>query len=331
MPSTARSTSASSSTMIAFLPPSSRCTCLRLSAAAFVTATPVVARAGERDDRDAGVPHERIARGLAVAVHDVHDASGHAGLLEQLDEALRQERRVLGRLQHDRVAADERGRELPRRDRDREVPRRDRADDADRHAHRHVELVAQLRRCRLPPHAPALARHVVGHVDGFLDVAAGLGLHLPHLVRHQVGERVLLALEHPREAHTGSRRAAARARAASPERRLRGLDRAVDVFGARLREEADRLAGRRVTALEGLAGYGADPLAADEVLEGLRPRRRHGDESSGRYSSETGTSVLGNVPATRAGGGLASCAAPGSPPSPCPRGARCPHAGRRSP
>src|ERR671937_216566 len=41
MPSTARSMSASSRTMIAFLPPSSRWTRLSRSAAAFVTATPV--------------------------------------------------------------------------------------------------------------------------------------------------------------------------------------------------------------------------------------------------------------------------------------------------
>ena len=84
--------------------------------------------------------------------------------------------------------------------RDREVPRRDRADDADRHAHRHVELVLELRRRRLPPQPAALAGHVVGHVDRFLDVAARLGLDLPHLVGHQVGERRLLALEDLREA-----------------------------------------------------------------------------------------------------------------------------------
>ena len=41
IPSTARSRSASSSTMIAFLPPSSRWTCLRLSAAFRITSTPV--------------------------------------------------------------------------------------------------------------------------------------------------------------------------------------------------------------------------------------------------------------------------------------------------
>ena len=64
------------------------------------------------------------------------------------------------------------GSDLPGRDRDREVPRRDHADDADRLAHAHVELVAELGRRRLAEQAPALAAHVVGHVDRFLDVAA---------------------------------------------------------------------------------------------------------------------------------------------------------------
>ena len=36
------------------------------------------------------------------------------------------------------------------------------------------------------------------------------------------------------------------------------------------REDADRLAGRGARALEGLAGGGVHPLAADEVLEALR-------------------------------------------------------------
>ena len=48
---------------------------------------------------------------------------------EQLDEPLREQGCVLGRLQNDRVPADERGRELPGRNRDRKVPGRDGADD----------------------------------------------------------------------------------------------------------------------------------------------------------------------------------------------------------
>ena len=67
-----------------------------------------LARAGERDDRHVGMADERVARLLAEPVHDLHDALGQAGLVQQVDEPLREQRRVLGRLQHDRVAADER-------------------------------------------------------------------------------------------------------------------------------------------------------------------------------------------------------------------------------
>ena len=95
-------------TMIAFLPPSSRWTCLRWSAAAFVTATPVSREPVKRDHGHVGVPDERVAGLLAVAVDDVDDARRQARLGEQLDEAVREQRRVLRRLEHDRVAADER-------------------------------------------------------------------------------------------------------------------------------------------------------------------------------------------------------------------------------
>ena len=147
-----------------------------------------LARAGERDDGDVRMPHEAVADRSPAAVDDVDDALRHAGLVEQLDEALPERGRVGRGLEDDGVPGDERGRDLPGRDRDREVPRRDDADDADRHADRHLELVPELRRRRLPEQPPALAAHVVAHVDRFLDVAARLGLHLPHLVRHEVGE-----------------------------------------------------------------------------------------------------------------------------------------------
>src|SRR2546430_12013697 len=51
---------------------------------------------------------------------------GETSLLEDLHEADGEHRRVRGRLEHDGVAEDERGHDLPRRDREREVPGRDR-------------------------------------------------------------------------------------------------------------------------------------------------------------------------------------------------------------
>src|SRR5256885_1655766 len=159
MPSTARSRSASSRTMIAFLPPSSRWTCLRLSAALLRTATPV---SREPVSVITGTSGWRTSRSPTSPPppHDVDDPGRDARLGEQLDEALAQQRRVGRRLEDHRVPADERGRDLPGRDRDREVPGRDHADDSDRLPDAHVELVAQLARRGLPEQAPSLAAHV---------------------------------------------------------------------------------------------------------------------------------------------------------------------------
>src|SRR5690606_36808457 len=89
-------------------------------------------RARERDLVDAGMRHERGAGRLAVARHDVDDAGRKTGLLDQLAEPKRAQRRLLGGLQHARAAGRERRAELPCRHREREVPRDDLPDDADR-------------------------------------------------------------------------------------------------------------------------------------------------------------------------------------------------------
>ena len=241
---------------------------------------PGLARAGQRDHAHVRVADEPVTDRAATAVDDVHDPVRQPRLDEQLDEALAEERRVGRRLEHDGVAAHECGQHLPRGNGDREVPRRDRADDTDRHPHAHVELVAQLGRRRLAEQAAALSGHVVRHVDRFLNVAAGLGLHLPHLVRHQVGEVVLLLDQQLAEAEQNF--AALRSGNKPPffERRLRRGDGAVDVLGPGLRKDADRLAVRGADALEGIAVRGVHPITVDVVLEPLRPRQGHGGECS---------------------------------------------------
>ena len=104
---------------------------------------------------------ERLAR-LGVTVHDVHEPVGHTGLEQRGDELLRARGRVLGRLEHDAVAREQRREALPRRDRDREVPRRDHPDDADRLARRPAHLVRQLGRHRSRPTRRARARRRSG-------------------------------------------------------------------------------------------------------------------------------------------------------------------------
>ena len=117
---------------------------------------------------------------------------GMPDLLQHLHEVDRRQRRQRRRLEDDGVAADQRRRDLPRRDRHREIPRRDHRADAERLAHRHRELVAQLRGHRLPVLPAALAGHELRHVDRFLHVAARLLEHLPHLARHVAREGFLL-------------------------------------------------------------------------------------------------------------------------------------------
>ena len=143
------------------------------------------------------------------------------------------------------------GTELPRRDRDREVPRGDRADHAHRHPDAHHELVAELRRRGLAEEPPALPAHVVAHVDRFLDVAAGLRLHLPHLAGHQVGELGLTLLEQLREAEEDVAALGRRDEAPVLPGLARRRDRALDVGRRRAREGLDHLAGGRVQGFEG--------------------------------------------------------------------------------
>jgi hypothetical protein len=85
-------------------------------------------RAREGDLVDVGA-HERGA-GDPVAGDDVRHAGRDLGLLEDLGQQQRGQRRGLGRLEDRRVAARQRRGELPGRHEQREVPRHDLPDDA---------------------------------------------------------------------------------------------------------------------------------------------------------------------------------------------------------
>src|SRR5262245_11154399 len=79
---------------------------------------------------------EALADARALPDDDVHDTLRDPGLEAELAEPERRERRQLGRLQDDGVAARERRAELPARDVGREVPRDDEPDHAERLAER---------------------------------------------------------------------------------------------------------------------------------------------------------------------------------------------------
>ena len=98
-------------------------------------------RAGEGDHIDIHMTAERLAGGLAEARKHVEHAIGNAGFGGEFGEAKGVKRRLLGRLQDDRVAGRECRPKLPGRHHQRKVPRHNRADDADRLAGDHRNRV----------------------------------------------------------------------------------------------------------------------------------------------------------------------------------------------
>ena len=153
---------------------------------------------------------------VARAEHQIEHAFRHARVDEDLHERRRSRRSFLARLPDQRVARDQRGEDIPAWHGDREIPGRDQPDHADRVAQRHAELVRHFDRRGIAVHPPPFAAHEERHVDGFLHVAARFGEDLAHLLRHQAGELLLCALAAAPPPDTALRRAAARARAATP-------------------------------------------------------------------------------------------------------------------
>ncbi len=122
---TAASRSASSQTTSGFLPPSSSDTFL----SSLPQVSPIDAadggRAGEGDHADQRMLDERRAGLGAETVHQVEDARRQAALCEDRGEEMRRARRLLGALEHDRIAADQRRKGLPAQIGDRRVGRND--------------------------------------------------------------------------------------------------------------------------------------------------------------------------------------------------------------
>src|SRR5579863_399559 len=130
----------------------------------------------------------------AGAGDEIDDARGNASLFENLDKVIGGERRVLRGFDDYGVAADERGHHFPGRDGDGEIPGSDESADTDGRAHGHGELVGEFGGSGLAEEAAAFAGHEVGHVDGFLNVAASFGEDFAHFAGHVAGN-VFFALD----------------------------------------------------------------------------------------------------------------------------------------
>ncbi len=127
---------------------------------------------------------QRLADGVAVARQDVEHAGRNAGVDRQLGNADGGQRRLLGGLEHHRVAGGQRRAELPAGHHQREIPRHDGRHHADRLAGDQAQLVMGrgrylvvdlVDRLAAPAQRPRGARDVhrqrvadrFAHVEGF--------------------------------------------------------------------------------------------------------------------------------------------------------------------
>ena len=149
-PSTAASRSASSKTRNGALPPSSIEQLVTVSAAVFSSTRPTSVDPVKDSLRTRGSASIADDHGPGGLVDDhVDHAVGHAGLAQDVGDGERGQRRLLGRLEHDRAAGRQRRADLAGGHGGREVPRRDQHADADRLL-QHQDPVGP-RRARSPP------------------------------------------------------------------------------------------------------------------------------------------------------------------------------------
>ena len=227
-------------------------------------------RTGQRNGPHLRMLHQRPAHLRTESADNVDHAFGDARIGQRAHQVVSGERRVLRRLDHAGVAADDGGKQLPRRNRHGEIPRRNHAADADGSPHRHGELVGQLRWRGRPEHAAAFAGKVVRGVDGFLGVAASLLENLAHLASHVAGVFFLALEQHLGGAKDDFGAAWRRHQAPLGECAAGGFHRGVHVCFCGFLEDADHVARvGGIAVFKSLAGRGFHPLAVDEVLVNL--------------------------------------------------------------
>ena len=232
------SKSASSRMMLADLPPSSCATRFTVGAAARATSMPARVEPVNDTMSMSGCADERRADVDAVAVDEVEHALGYAGLVHDLREQDRVQRRDFGRLEHHRAARRERGGHLAGDLVQRPVPRRDHSARRRRARGRSAWCPSRARiRSRRARHArsrgeprPAAACAAWRQPQRCADFLADDVGELFHAARVHADDAV-----EQREALFPARQR---------ERLERGLgrgDRGVDVVGAAHRNRRDRL------------------------------------------------------------------------------------------
>ena len=273
----ARSRRASSVTMIALLPPSSRIVRPNRPATTSATRRPTAVEPVNEISGSRGSVQHLLADDAAGADDEVEDARhaviGHHAIGDVL-HGDRGERRRLGRLPDDGIAADRGDRGVPRPDGDGKIERRDHADRAERMPLLHHPVARPLGGERQAVELARQADREVADVDHLLHFAVAFGANLAHLERDEIAQRFL----RPRAARCpdrgrdrrawapADRATTSNARAASPMTRSQAAADAVDTV-------AMRLAGRRIRSTRAAPppGSSIQPSAPNDApaLRGL--------------------------------------------------------------
>ncbi|EAU65438.1 hypothetical protein STIAU_2870 [Stigmatella aurantiaca DW4/3-1] len=202
--------------------------------------------------------------GLLAAVEQREDAGRKPRLEHQLAQGARGERHLLGGLEDEGVAHDERGGNHPQRHHGREVERGD--------ARHHTQgLAPELARHPAAHfHGPARVQVLeregeVTHLEPLEEPRAGLGHRLARLAGGKVGQPLQVLLQQGAEARQVRRALAQPDGLPAHGGLLRGLDDGGDPRGGSQRHAADHAPCVGTAHIERRGARGRDPLAAHEV------------------------------------------------------------------
>ena len=253
--------------MNGLLPPSSSATRLTPLAAAAWIALPVATEPVNEIASTSGCSTSAWPTSLPVPCTTLNTPGGRPGIESDLGHQHGRHRRLLGRLEDDRVARRERGGDH-REHCCRAVPRHDQADDADGLAHlRHVELARYRRDGALQLRRPSA--EVLDPLHGELHDEPGVGAQQPGVEHVDLAEQ-LTALGDDRghvaqDTLLGHRRLIAPATVL--ERSTCGASGTVHVVHVSGRRLGDDVARRWIDDVEGRAAARRDAFTVDDVAE----------------------------------------------------------------
>jgi hypothetical protein len=277
------------------LPPSSSVSALSVAAGASHHGAPRPDAADEADLRHLSMRDERHAR-VATTRDDVEHA-GWKHAVPELGDAQRRQRRLIRRLDDERVAGGERRAALARREEQRMIERADPADHPERLAQRVVEGAGADRdRAALDLGDEAGKVFHVGRAD--LDVEAHRLEGISGVERFEPGELVGIVEQ---DRGGGAYRLCPFLRgsiAPRPEGTSRGRDRAIDIFRRRVDGRAERFSGRRRRHGNRAPAVGIVPTPA--VVQAPMPRQARVDGGCAA-SSMPGSAARGKVAHQRTG------------------------------